>query len=53
MESVRACGVRECMHKIGRQSRGMDEEKEGKRVSAFVNIPPRVPHFLGIGLAGS
>lgn len=55
MESVCACGVHEYMHKRGseRQLAGIHEEREGKRVSAFVNIPPRVPHFLGIGLAGS
>lgn len=28
----------------------MDEEKKGKRVQAFVNISPRVPHFPGVGL---
>lgn len=37
----------------GRHSVQMDEEREGRRVLAFINIPPRIPHFLGAGLSGS
>lgn len=55
MEFVCAWGVHEYMHKRGseRHLGGIDEEREGKRLSAFVSIPLRVPHFLGIGLTRS
>lgn len=40
MESVRAVCTGVCTW--------LDEEREGMRVWAFVHIPPRDPHFLGI-----
>lgn len=39
----RAGGLREDWMKKGRE----------REASTSVNIPPRVPHFLGTGLAGS
>lgn len=55
-----AWNLRMCVFGVYAQERererhlgGMDEEGEGRRILALVNIPPRVPHFLGIGLTGS
>lgn len=58
MESVCVCGVHGYLQKREREreqerSGGADEGREGKRVSAFINILPKVPHFLGSSLADS